>query len=103
LQVIRGRDEDQVFTIPEGETTVGRSPESGIVLRDEKNTVSRHHAAFIARGNELRVRDAGSKNGTKVNGNYVPYHLETQVNDGTEIAFGECVVRVRSGLGGGQW
>jgi molybdopterin converting factor small subunit len=103
IQVIHGRDVNQVFTIPEGETTIGRSPESGIVLRDEKNTVSRHHAAFIARGNELRVRDVGSKNGTKVNGNYVPDRLETLVTDGAEIAFGECVVRVRSGLGGERW
>lgn len=103
LQVIRGRDINQVFTIPEGETTVGRSPESGIVLQDEKNTVSRHHAAFIVHGNELRVRDVGSKNGTKVNGNYVPYHLETLVTDGAEIAFGECVVRVSSGFGRERW
>ncbi len=100
IQVIRGRDVNQVFTIPEGETTVGRSPDSGIVLWDEKNTVSRHHAAFIARGNELRVRDVGSKNGTKVNGNYVPDRLETLVADGAEIAFGECVVRVRFASGG---
>ena len=103
LQVIRGRDANQVFTIPEGETTVGRSPDSGIVLRDEKNTVSRQHAVFNCHGGELRLRDIGSKNGTKVNGNYVPYHLETLVTDGAEIVFGECVVRVSSGLGRDRW
>lgn len=103
LHVIRGRDANQVFAIPEGETTVGRSSDNGIVLRDEKNTVSRHHAAFISRGGELRVRDIGSKNGTKVNGNYVPYHLETLVNDGAEIVFGECVVRVNAEFSGGRW
>lgn len=103
LQVVRGKDMHQVFTIPEGETSVGRSPENGIVLRDDKNTVSRRHAAFICLGGELRVRDTGSKNGTKVNGNYVPYHLETLVTDGAEIVFGECVVRVKSGLGQERW
>ena len=95
LMVIRGRDTNQTFAIPEGETTIGRSPDNDIVLRDEKNTVSRQHAAFTSYGGELRLRDIGSKNGTKVNGNYVPYHMETLVSDGAEIVFGECAVRVR--------
>lgn len=94
LVVIRGKDANQSFPITEGETSVGRSPDSDIVLRDEKNTVSRQHAAFISYNGDLRVRDVGSKNGTKVNGNYVPYHLETLVSDGAEIVFGECMVRV---------
>lgn len=95
LQVIRGKDANRSFAIPEGETSVGRSPDADIVLRDEKNTVSRQHAAFTCYNGELRLRDVGSKNGTKVNGNFVPYHLETLVSDGAEIVFGECVVRLR--------
>ena len=102
-QIVRGGNINQRFTIPEGESSVGRSPENTIVLRDEKNTVSRRHATFISRGGELRIRDNGSKNGTKVNGNYVPYHLETLVTDGAEIAFGECVVRVRSEFAQENW
>lgn len=95
LQVLRGKDTGRQFTIPMGEVTVGRSRQCNIVLQDERNTVSRQHAVFINHGTELRVRDSGSKNGTEVNGNYIPYHVETLVSDGTEIAFGECVVRVR--------
>lgn len=95
LHVIRGRDMHQQTSIPMGEATVGRSRECDIVLQDESNTVSRQHAVIINHGNELRLRDNGSKNGTKVNGNYVPYHVETLVTDGTEITFGECVVRVQ--------
>ena len=102
-QVIRGGNSNQRFAIPEGETSVGRSPDNTIVLRDEKNTVSRRHATFIRRGGELRIRDIGSKNGTKVNGNYVPYHLETLVTDGAEITFGECVVRVRAESAQENW
>lgn len=96
LQVIRGRDLHQRFSIPMGESTVGRSRECDIVLLDDRNTVSRQHAIFINRAGELRLRDSGSKNGTRVNGNYVPYHVDTRVTDGTEIAFGECVVQVRA-------
>lgn len=95
LQVIRGRDIHQRLGIPLGEVTIGRSLDCDIVLQDERNTVSRQHAVIINHGNELRLRDNGSKNGTKVNGNYVPYHVETLVTDGTEITFGECVVRVQ--------
>ena len=74
---------------------VGRSEDCAIVLRDERKTVSRQHAILSNSGNELRLRDNDSKNGTQVNGNYVPYHVETLLSDGTEITFGECIVRVR--------
>lgn len=94
LQVIRGRGANAQLVIPGGEATVGRSRDCDIVLQDDRNTVSRQHAVFINHGNELRLRDNGSKNGTKVNGNYVPYHVETRITDNTEITFGECVVRV---------
>ena len=95
LQVIRGGNVHGQFSIPMGEVTIGRSLDCDIVLQDERNTVSRQHAVFINHGHELRLRDNGSKNGTKVNGNYVPYHVETLVTDGTEVVFGECVVRVQ--------
>src|SRR5699024_2661205 len=95
LQVIRGRDVLQQYTIPMGEVSVGRALDCDIVLQDERNTVSRQHAIIINHGHELRLRDNDSKNGTKVNGNYIPYHVETLITDGTEITFGECTVRVQ--------
>lgn len=103
LQVIRGNDMHKRISVPEGEATIGRSRECDIVLQDDRNTVSRQHAVLINHGGELRLRDNGSKNGTKVNGNYVPYHVETLVTDGTEIAFGECVVRVNMDRGQEGW
>lgn len=95
LHVLRGRGAQQTMTIPPGESMIGRSRECDLVLQDDRNTVSRQHAVFINHGNELRLRDNGSKNGTRVNGNYVPYHAETRITDGAEIGFGECVVRVQ--------
>lgn len=103
LEMIRRRNPQQKFDIPLGESTVGRSRDCDIVLMDDRNTVSRQHATFSNNGNDLRVRDSGSKNGTKVNGNFVPYHVETLVTDGAEITFGECVVVVRLVRDQGGW
>lgn len=82
---------------------MGRSRECDIVLQDDRNTVSRQHAVFINHGNKLMVRDNGSKNGTRVNGNFVPYHVETMISDGAEITFGECMVRVQMNHRGEGW
>lgn len=94
LRVVRGVDQGRRINVPEGESRIGRSGESDIVLNDDRNTVSRQHAVLTVSGNEIRLRDVGSKNGTKVNGNYIPSHLETLVAVGAELTFGECMVRV---------
>lgn len=103
LQVVRGQDAHKRYTIPMGETTIGRSRDCDIVLRDERNAVSREHAVFINRGHELRLRDNDSTNGTRVNGNYIPHNVETRIIDGSEIIFGECVVRIRMERGKEGW
>ena len=49
------------------ELTVGRAPDNNIVLNDGE--VSGHHAVLLpSAGNAIEVRDAGSRNGTLVNG-----------------------------------
>lgn len=93
LRVVQG-GQSQVFQIPEGISRVGRASDADIILKDDANTVSRQHAVINRYGEEIRLRDVGSKNGTKVNGNYVPSHLETLLSDGAEIAFGQCIVRI---------
>ena len=45
---------------------VGRDAENDIVLKDA--SVSRYHATIEVRGEKMLVFDAGSKNGTTVNG-----------------------------------
>ena len=94
LVILRGEQQGRRFEIAEGENHIGRSPENTIVLNDDLNSVSRQHAVLTRRGNELRLRDVGSKNGTKVNGNYIPSHLETIIAPGAEISFGACVTRI---------
>ena len=53
------------FTLPPGETRLGRHPDSEIMLDDI--TVSRRHAAVERTDEGYVVTDAGSLNGTYVN------------------------------------
>lgn len=65
LVVEQGPRAGLTFVLREGNTTVGRHPESDIFLNDV--TVSRHHCRFVLNGEELQVEDSGSTNGTYVN------------------------------------
>jgi hypothetical protein len=76
--------------VPLGESvlTIGRLPESNIVLADPN--VSRSHAEVRPRGVGYVVVDLGSTNGTRVNGVRVS---EQELVDGDEIAFGNTRMR----------
>jgi pSer/pThr/pTyr-binding forkhead associated (FHA) protein len=65
LVVEQGPRAGLTFVLHEGNTTVGRHPESDIFLNDV--TVSRHHCRFVLSGDELGVEDSVSTNGTYVN------------------------------------
>jgi hypothetical protein len=54
------------YPLHEGETLVGRGPWSHILLEDQ--SVSRRHCMVERDGATVTVRDLGSKNGTRVNG-----------------------------------
>lgn len=64
LIVERGPKTGMTYVLPEGNTTVGRHPESDIFLNDV--TVSRQHCRFVVEDG-LMVEDSGSTNGTYVN------------------------------------
>ena len=65
LVVEQGPRAGLTFVLKEGNTTVGRHPDSDIFLNDV--TVSRHHCRFSVSTDELSVEDSGSTNGTYVN------------------------------------
>jgi hypothetical protein len=76
------------FTLTESVITVGRHPDSNLVLADPN--VSRNHAEIRPQGDRYVVADLGSTNGTRVNG----VRVNTQVlNDGDEITFGNTRMR----------
>lgn len=53
------------YALPDGETSVGRSPRSQILLSDW--SVSRQHARLSNTNGSVTVRDLNSKNGTFIN------------------------------------
>jgi hypothetical protein len=69
---------------PEGETTIGRSPDCGIFLDDV--TVSRKHAVLTERDGGFFIVDQGSLNGTFVNRKRVE---SAQLEDGDELQIGK--------------
>jgi len=76
--------------VPLGEATItiGRLPESTIVLADPN--VSRNHAEIRPRGTGFVVIDLGSTNGTRVNGIRIN---EQDLVDGDEVTFGNTRMR----------
>lgn len=83
LQATSGRFSGQVFSIDEGSSTIGRSPENSIVL--DAPDVSRRHARLERTGTHLRIYDLNSTNGTHVNGEAV--HI-SDLEPGDEIRLG---------------
>ncbi len=74
---------DRVFTIGDRPITIGRSPDSDLLLAHE--SISRHHVR-IARDDEgWLIRDLGSKNGCRVN----TFHVTEQLlRDGDRLDLG---------------
>ena len=71
------------YVLPQGNTTVGRHPESDIFLNDV--TVSRQHCRFVLEEGRLTVEDSGSTNGTYVNDVRVD---EARLRAGDEVLVG---------------
>ncbi len=80
LVVRKGPQPGERFFIDRPRLTIGRDPESDIFLNDM--TVSRMHAVMEQIGSVVKVTDAGSLNGTYVNGVLV---------DSAELEHGDAV------------
>ena len=70
--------------------SIGRHSENDIVLKDMG--VSRYHATVEGRGQKLLVFDAGSKNGTFVNGTKIE---SAELHHGDIVRIGrKCTIKV---------
>jgi pSer/pThr/pTyr-binding forkhead associated (FHA) protein len=67
--IVRGPVFERVQEIDAAETVIGRADKCGVKLPDL--IVSREHAVFLKTGDEFRIRDLKSRNGTIVNGNKI--------------------------------
>jgi len=84
LLVQDGSETGVRFELKDEETTIGRHPDCGVVLK-EAGRVSRHHARIVRRGDEFFVEDLGSRNGTRLNGN------DLQRDKPYPLTNGDCV------------
>lgn len=79
----------QEFPIAQGNTTIGRSSDNTIVL--DSPDVSRRHARFERSGEQVRIYDLNSTNGTWINGEAV--HI-SDIQPGDQIRLGKQELRI---------
>ena len=83
LVVTTGPEAGRSFTIARGSVTLGRADDADIVLRS--TSVSRRHARILRDGEDVLVEDAGSTNGTYLNGDKVVRPTELEVGDTVRV------------------
>ncbi len=83
-------DNSREFVVKAGETTVGRDM-ADILL--SHGTVSRKHASIFAGPDGIFLMDAGSTNGTLLNGEKIAPEEKHELEDGAEISFGSVVFK----------
>jgi len=66
LTVVNGAARGQSYAVKDGETRIGRVAGNDIVLNSQK--VSKQHCVLVVNNKDVSVKDAGSSNGTFVNG-----------------------------------
>ena len=90
LRFVAGKYEGGEFRLPaEGEVIVGRGAELPVVLAEDM--VSRKHARLLIQGEQIRIEDLGSTNGTFVNGERVK---SSEVHVGDRILIGTSIMKV---------
>ncbi len=89
---LQGLGRDLGISIGTAPVVVGRAPEADLIIADV--TVSRRHAELVVAGPGLAIRDLGSSNGTRINGNRV---TTGHAGAGDTIVFGNVAFRVDHG------
>jgi VWFA-related protein len=84
--LLNKKDPSWRFNIDRPSVTIGRAPGNTVVV--EHPTISRQHASIKIEGDEFRLYDLGSSNGTFVNEQRVRDPVTLQ--DGVTVRFGEA-------------
>jgi pSer/pThr/pTyr-binding forkhead associated (FHA) protein len=91
VRVEEGKEPGRVYEVRKEELSIGRSRESDIFLEDL--AVSRLHAKILSLGNgNYALKDEGSANGTKVNGQLVNKYQTYPLQEGDKIQLGQTVL-----------
>jgi adenylate cyclase len=78
------------YDLPDGQTSLGRADDNDIVLSGD--LVSRRHACFVVRSDGLAVKDSGSRNGCRLNGQ--PVQGEAPLKTGDTVTVGENTLTI---------
>lgn len=76
------------YTLDRAEMSIGRAPNSDVLLSKDKLT-SRRHATILYENGQYFIRDERSANGTFVNSQQLEQMVSRQLNDGDQIGIGE--------------
>ena len=91
VRVEEGKEPGREYKIVKEALSIGRSRESDIFLEDL--AVSRLHASVVNLGNgQYALKDEGSANGTKVNGQMVGKFQTFPLQEGDRIQLGQTVL-----------
>ncbi|OIP29731.1 MAG: hypothetical protein AUK47_26810 [Deltaproteobacteria bacterium CG2_30_63_29] len=97
LVIFAQGSEPVVFGLNRGVSSIGRGLENNVVLSDPYS--SRKHLLIVNRNDQFEVRDAGTDNGTSLNGHRISQAL---LRPGDHIEVGSTVLRFVAGLPGPQ-
>ena len=91
VRVEEGKEPGRIYEVRKESLSIGRSRESDIFLEDL--AVSRLHASIINTGSgNYILKDEGSANGTKVNGQLVSPKQTYPLQEGDKIQLGQTVL-----------
>ena len=100
LLVIDGDDASQVHRIIRSETLIGRGEESHFAIEDEK--VSKVYCKIRVEGPVCTIVDAGSRNGTSVNGRRLAANVAQRLKNLDEVEIGSHRLLLLTGRSRGQ-
>ena len=78
----------KMINIADGQTIIGRAPDAGIVINDQR--ISRHHLKLEHAKDAVTISDLGSTNGTFVNG--VRITAPQKLSDGDKIQISSVTI-----------
>jgi hypothetical protein len=89
---LEGEKTGQMVRLDRREITIGRSPDSDLIVDDEY--ASTHHAKLILINNDWLIQDLNSTNGTYLDGSRVGTPAVVKLN--TSVRVGKTVFELRS-------
>jgi DNA-binding winged helix-turn-helix (wHTH) protein len=84
--------ERRQIPLMDGENVIGRAVDAAVQI--DAPSISRHHARIVVADGGATIEDAGSKNGTQLNGKRIT--ISTRLADGDEIVVGAITLTFRA-------